>query len=114
MSGETLDDIAVARLMMLLLKLVELELGRFAYSPPPSDSTPRQDNPGPFALNILRFDIPDIHSRPHENTSSISGFFRIISLFHIKRPIMGQSHSGRNEFSTSIRPTLDFFIGLSG
>ncbi|KAM5533398.1 hypothetical protein V8D89_012948 [Ganoderma adspersum] len=53
LSDETLDDSAMLKLMATLPKLENLELGRFIYPSPPSNSIPPQDSPSPFSLKTF-------------------------------------------------------------
>ncbi|TBU26945.1 hypothetical protein BD311DRAFT_725011 [Dichomitus squalens] len=84
----TIDDAIVLRLAQLLPHLESMELRTFIYgqpqhSVPPLTALPQGDTPGPFHLRWLSFGDGYNYCLPHR--SSISGLFRILSLFTIDR-----------------------------
>ena len=94
----SIDDTVVARLMWLLPNLRSLKLVDFIYALPDDiDAQSTQghqvSSPGPFSLQTLTFG-----SVAHHHKSSISGLFRILSLFSITRMSTGRS---KGEFDTS-------------
>ncbi|EJF61825.1 hypothetical protein DICSQDRAFT_126907 [Dichomitus squalens LYAD-421 SS1] len=77
----SIDDTVVATLMQLLPNLTSLDINSMMYDTPASRSPPhvQQDKPGPFRLQSFSFDF--YYTLSHN--SSISGLFRILSLFSI-------------------------------
>ena len=101
LSGEALDDSAMLKLMVVLPKLENLELGRFMYPPPPANSISQQDTPGPLTLKAFNLNTLYLRPTPLEYKSFISGFFRILSLFHIEKLTMCHWQGRPCEFDTS-------------
>ncbi|TBU44753.1 hypothetical protein BD309DRAFT_891949 [Dichomitus squalens] len=84
----TIDDTIVLRLVRLLPRLESLVLRTFIYgqpqqSIPPLAPSPQGDTPGPFHLRDLSFGSGYYECLPR--SSSISGLFRILSLFTVDR-----------------------------
>ncbi|KAI1786723.1 hypothetical protein LXA43DRAFT_1032632, partial [Ganoderma leucocontextum] len=109
-----LDAPVVARLLQLLPDLASLRLGCFIYSLPPraapaSSSHTQEHIPGPFHLkfptlcsSFYSFSS-SFHARHHR--SSISGLFRILSLFSIDQ--LDAEHSiGEFKPSAPLNPTV--------
>ncbi|TBU26960.1 hypothetical protein BD311DRAFT_620244, partial [Dichomitus squalens] len=98
----TTDDTIVLRLLPLLPHLESIELRTFAYGqpqqsvPPPS---PQRDTPGPFHLRHLSFGSGYYGCPPR--SSSVSGLFRILSLFTIDH-LHGESRECHLDLGTPL------------